>query len=31
MLAALSLLGALAERFALTEAGKLSAEDPLAY
>ncbi len=28
---ALSLLGALAERFALTEAGKISAEDPLAY
>lgn len=27
----LSLAGALAERFALTEAGKLSAEDPLAY
>ncbi len=28
---ALSLLGALAERFALTEAGKASAQDPLAY
>ncbi|HLW02918.1 MAG TPA: NrfD/PsrC family molybdoenzyme membrane anchor subunit [Ktedonobacterales bacterium] len=28
---ALSLLGALAERFALTEAGKISAQDPLAY
>lgn len=28
---ALSLIGALAERMALTEAGKLSAEDPLAY
>src|SRR5579859_865371 len=28
---ALSLLGALAERFAITEAGKVSAEDPLAY
>jgi formate-dependent nitrite reductase membrane component NrfD len=28
---ALSLLGALAERFALTEAGKVSAQDPLAY
>lgn len=28
---ALSLLGALAERLALTEAGKRSAEDPLAY
>lgn len=27
----LSLAGALAERFALTEAGKLSADDPLAY
>ncbi len=29
--AALALLGALAERFALVEAGKRSAEDPLAY
>jgi len=28
---ALSLLGSLAERFALTEAGKRSASDPLAY
>jgi formate-dependent nitrite reductase membrane component NrfD len=28
---ALSLIGALSERFALTEAGKISAEDPLAY
>ncbi|HEU5369660.1 MAG TPA: NrfD/PsrC family molybdoenzyme membrane anchor subunit [Ktedonobacterales bacterium] len=31
IISALSLLGALAERFALTEAGKISAEDPLAY
>jgi formate-dependent nitrite reductase membrane component NrfD len=31
VISALSLLGALAERFALTEAGKRSAEDPLAY
>jgi hypothetical protein len=30
-LAALTLAGALAERFALTEAGKLSADDPRAY
>jgi hypothetical protein len=29
--ASLSLIGALAERFALTEAGKISAADPLAY
>jgi hypothetical protein len=28
---ALSLAGALAERFAITEAGKQSADDPLAY
>jgi formate-dependent nitrite reductase membrane component NrfD len=31
VVSSLTLIGALAERFALTEAGKISAEDPLAY